>query len=767
LVWTAGSIVLVTLGASMLDTLAPDVFGQSPALSEVRYEDGAISNASSPSLSSLPDAGASTSEVLTLIAIWTTIVVVAFFIIGDGAEEGFHKNYVFPYRSVLTTFTLVILLIVLANIMAHSATNLRVQSLNAPAALISRTSTNLAQAAGSVSESGTNLGLLLEASKVPPDFMADNQQAVLVWRSKQFDQIRKLGNDLAQDAGSMSAYAVAAGNQMDSALALVEGDAARTTAQEELEAVHAVLQQTVGPAIDLKPEIATLKSQLTDLNPGNVRSLDAVGDTAAGLSDVGNTVSYGAGLATSALNGLDGNATALVLWLCAFYASFVLFPWVLLIMFLYRKRRRRADEIVADLKRLDPSPNNGLMYRALGISEPGLASNAGSAATKDLEIGSLLDRAFSNREYVLGATLLTVLTAAGWYYFLYPMADVGMSNWVVSDAGIKKIGEDLAENASPLTMGFAGAYFFVSHMLLRRYLSGDLYPSAYIQSALRIIWVFTLSVALAVLFLFPGNEAVSPTQVALVAFVAGVFPSEGFRLISTAVSGFVRKVVGLLASDPDFSKDTGDTPITKLDGVDIWVENRLLEENIESVQGMATAPIEQLVIGTYYPAARIVDWVDQAILFTHCGENFQWWDPLHGLGIRTATDFLDAAGFPMSRSQALSRSDFSPKDANLDAIAQALVAAGGNTSGPTREVLREMCLSMWPDPNLRYVLAYKVSVTDKDLSPVRLVTMVSQAKQVRENGQDHEFSPDPGVTAAEEDLIDELQAAAGTREKGS
>jgi hypothetical protein len=506
---------------------------------------------------------------------------------------------------------------------------------------------------------------------------------------------------------------------------------------------------------------------LTDLNPGNVRSLDAVGDTAAGLSDVGNTVSYGADLATSALDGLEGNSTAGVLWLSAFYASFVLFPWVLLIMFLYRKRRRRAVEIVADLRRLDPSPNNGLMHRALGMPEPGLVSDGDPAAAQDSVIGSLLDRAFSNREYVLGATLLTALTAAGWYYFLYPLADVGMANWVVSGAGIKKIGEDLAENASPLTMGFAGAYFFVSHMLLRRYLSGDLYPSAYIQSALRIIWVFTLSVALAVLFLFPGNEAVSPTQVALVAFVAGVFPSEGFRLISTAVSGFVRKVVGLLASDPDFSKDTGDTPITKLDGVDIWVENRLLEENIESVQGMATAPIEQLVIGTYYPAARIVDWVDQAILFTHCGENFQWWDPLHGLGIRTATDFLDAAGFPMSRSQALSRSDFSPKDANLDAIAQALVAAGGNTSGPTREVLREMCLSMWPDPNLRYVLAYKVSVTDKDLSPVRLVTMVSQAKQVRENGQDHEFSPDPGVTAAEEDLIDELQAAAGTREKGS
>jgi len=180
---------------------------------------------------------------------------------------------------------------------------------------------------------------------------------------------------------------------------------------------------------------------------------------------------------------------------------------------------------------------------------------------------------------------------------------------------------------------------------------------------------------------------------------------------------------------------------------------------------MATAPIEQLVIGTYYPAGRIVDWVDQAILFTHCGADYQWWGPLRGMGIRTATDFLDAAGLPMSRQKALSPADFSPDDANLDAIVQALVAGGANTPGPTREVLREMCLAIWPDPNLRYVLAYKVSVADEEnLGPVNLITLDAQGKQVSENGHDQESSPDPAAAVGEEDRIGDLQAA-GTRDK--
>ena len=182
-------------------------------------------------------------------------------------------------------------------------------------------------------------------------------------------------------------------------------------------------------------------------------------------------------------------------------------------------------EIVVDLNRLDPTKK--LLQRALGDEKP-------PQSLTDESVDRLLARAFSNREYVLSVTLLTILNAAGWYYFVYPQAEIGIAKWVTDDAGIVQITEDLAANASPLTMGFAGAYFFVSQMLLRRYLSGDLYPSAFLQAAVRIIVVFTLSVAFAILF----NGLRTELLISL-AFLAGVFPREGFRLISIAAAGLV------------------------------------------------------------------------------------------------------------------------------------------------------------------------------------------------------------------------------------
>jgi len=59
--------------------------------------------------------------------------------------------------------------------------------------------------------------------------------------------------------------------------------------------------------------------------------------------------------------------------------------------------------------------------------------------------------------------------------------------------------------------------------------------------------------------------------------------------------------------------------VAQLEGVDLWVESRLNEEGIETVQAMATAAIERLVRRTYFTTARIVCWVDQALLYMHAG----------------------------------------------------------------------------------------------------------------------------------------------------
>jgi hypothetical protein len=387
------------------------------------------------------------------------------------------------------------------------------------------------------------------------------------------------------------------------------------------------------------------------------------------------------------------------------YSVFVLFPWFLLLLFLYRKRDGRAAQIIEDLELLDP--RGRLLKRGLGLDD----TTSLDPMKREQMAALLVGRAFSNFEYVLCLALLTIITAVGWYYFLYPRASLGLAELIRAGGGIVELTTYLTANASPLTFGFAGAYFFATQMLLRRYLSADLYPSAFLQVAERFVRVLILSVVLAVAFPLVGID--SEALAAVAAFLAGIWPREAQQ--------FLTKQINRLLSST-FPEDIQLAPLTDLDGVDLWVETRLLEENIENVQGMATAGIETLVIGTYYPASRLVDWVDQAILYAHCGHKKEWFATLRAAGIRSASDLLDAAGLDMQALDGLAASDFIPTPERLEALAKAVAdaraAAAGAAAGPgpgaapalTAGVLREMCDTIWPDPNVHYVLRYSAEM---------------------------------------------------------
>ena len=60
-------------------------------------------------------------------------------------------------------------------------------------------------------------------------------------------------------------------------------------------------------------------------------------------------------------------------------------------------------------------------------------------------------------------------------------------------------------------------------------------------------------------------------------------------------------------------------PVSDLDGLTVWHEARLEEEDIENIPNMATTEIVDLMLSTRFPPDRIIDWVDQAIFFTHLG----------------------------------------------------------------------------------------------------------------------------------------------------
>ncbi|MBD3854089.1 MAG: hypothetical protein IFJ96_04850, partial [Acidobacteria bacterium] len=95
-------------------------------------------------------------------------------------------------------------------------------------------------------------------------------------------------------------------------------------------------------------------------------------------------------------------------------------------------------------------------------------------------------------------------------------------------------------------------------------------------------------------------------------------------------------------------------PLDDLDGLTVWHESRLEEEDIENVPSMASASLPDLLLNTRFSSDLVIGWVDQAILYAHLGEPCKTKgepnaaerarDALHnGYGIRTASAFCEFA----------------------------------------------------------------------------------------------------------------------------
>lgn len=218
---------------------------------------------------------------------------------------------------------------------------------------------------------------------------------------------------------------------------------------------------------------------------------------------------------------------------------------------------------------------------------------------------------------------------------------------------------------TPTNLAFLGAYFFGLQQLFRRFARRDLGPNALLSFAIRIIlafiatWVATACYALVTSTSLPTllGETASPPGLLVLAFTLGVFP----RILWQLVTAVLTKSLKLKVAIPSFeSKQT----LSELDGLTIWHESRLEEEDIENVPNMATADVVHLMLHTQTPAVRLIDWVDQAILLKVLGPEKRdatagrAYSYLRARGIRTATQFLYVLGSPTTTSA-------DPQDADL------------------------------------------------------------------------------------------------------
>jgi len=162
----------------------------------------------------------------------------------------------------------------------------------------------------------------------------------------------------------------------------------------------------------------------------------------------------------------------------------------------------------------------------------------------------------------------------------------------------------------------------------------DLGGSAYVAVSIRII------LAVIGIWVVAAISHFQDYQLLVAGFVFGVFP----RVIWQIVSSVFKKIAGVVVPSM-----VSQLPVSDLDGLTVWHEARLEEEDIENIPNMATADLVELLLNTRFPPERIIDWTDQAILYTQLGPQ----EPKKGQpnvreklrihGIRTATSLLRVA----------------------------------------------------------------------------------------------------------------------------
>ena len=284
--------------------------------------------------------------------------------------------------------------------------------------------------------------------------------------------------------------------------------------------------------------------------------------------------------------------------------------------------------------------------------------------------------------------LVTILATLGWLLVMQPdlMSVIQMPEQAASGSGVetphdpqsqKEVKIDvliahLSPTWTPVSFAFLGAYFFGIQMLFRRFVRRDLGPNAYLAFSSRIIVaVIGIWVAIAA-YAFVANLPVStagsqllsvmlaptikpedwPLEVLVIAFIIGVFPRTLWQFIGAAFS----KLRPIKAVIPTIEAKQ---PLSELDGLTIWHESRLEEEDVENVPNMATVDVVDIMLHTQIPAERLISWIDQAILYSVLGpkgaENSDnsSRNKLRALGLRSASQVVAAYGENMHAKKAL------------------------------------------------------------------------------------------------------------------
>ncbi len=387
-------------------------------------------------------------------------------------------------------------------------------------------------------------------------------------------------------------------------------------------------------------------------------------------------------------------ASGVILAKLAAATMLALLPGWLYLQFIKNKGRSLYDEYVINLFRLHideyanlPAPPQHTSYyklwqerhAALGVETKDnlyrkkfeAIYGRGSVSTFDLIYERRTVRA--QTETFAPVLFATVLLALGWVLVLQPERWSDVELFGGSLSGQPQLPNEV------LRFGFLGAYSFILQDIVRRYFRDDLKTGAYVAGVARIVFVTLILVAVQLV----APEGSRELQAAL-GFMVGFFPQIGLQALHAALS----KPLGLLIPTLKI-----DHPLSELDGLNIWYEARLAEEGVEDMQNLVSANLVDLMLHSRAPIARLVDWIDQALLCLHLPSARDIGVPersaetprarLRTMGIRTASDLKrcwKALGDHSSFRNRIGAALDLPPDEAAVAVEAVLQALEGETS---------------------------------------------------------------------------------------
>jgi tetratricopeptide (TPR) repeat protein len=294
----------------------------------------------------------------------------------------------------------------------------------------------------------------------------------------------------------------------------------------------------------------------------------------------------------------------------AFISTASLLPVLLFFLFDRYQLHTLRERLYSNLFRLDPT------VRTVDEIDAKYGSQIAEAfGAKDQGRGRLAPG--SRWPVLVCAFVITI----GWIVALLPVGAYAPTNG-------GQVLDVLLPQPTALVFGFLGVYFYSLRLIAIRYARGDLKPKAYTHIMVRIFVVAVLSWVLDAIF--QGESTVK----LVLAFLFGITPDEFSTWLKEAFRG---KIPGSII--PERTK----LPLNDLEGIDLYDLGRLESEGIVNIEGLAHHELIDLIIETRVPVPRLIDWVDQAILYLHTtGGTEDARGKLRDFGIRTATDLLRA-----------------------------------------------------------------------------------------------------------------------------